>query len=207
MDAPGKWVQERLDLLPPGLREHVERVRALAGDLAARHGVEREPVDLGAMAHDLARAMTGDALLAEARRLGIRVRPVEERTPILLHGPVAARWLEDTGGLRDEQVVQAVRWHTTGNRGMGPAAKVVYLADKLEPDKVRREPGLEGPLALAHDSVDEALLALVDHQIASLLRQRYSIHPASIEMRNELLAGLGHKSGRSTAGGSSKTRP
>ena len=107
------------------------RVRRLAADLATVHEVDEELVDLAAMAHDLARAMPGDDLLAEARRLKIQTLPLEEQTPVLLHGPIAARWLEDTLDIHDREVIEAVRWHTTGRTGLGRVAKLVYLADKL----------------------------------------------------------------------------
>ena len=167
----------------------------MAADLAAMHEVDKELVDLAAMAHDPARAMPGDDLLAEARRLKIPTLPLEEQTPVLLHGPIATQWLEDTLDIHDREVIEAVRWHTTGRTGMGRVAKLVYLADKLEPEKVRQDPGLEASLSLVRDSLDKALLTVLDHQIASFVTQGYLIHPACVEMRNELLSELRPVSG------------
>ena len=101
-------------------------------------------VDFAVAAHDLARAMKPDGLLSEAGRLGLDVHAIEERHPVLLHGAVAACWLEHEGCLADPDVLEAVRWHTTGRRGMGEVAKVVFLADKLDPVKVKHYAYLEG---------------------------------------------------------------
>ena len=179
-------VASRLDALPAGLRDHVERVREIGRRLAQRHGVDAELVDLGLAAHDLARHLDGPELLRRAEALNILPCDVERRLPVLLHGHVAAAELEDDG-LMDPRVLESVRWHTTGRRGMGDVAKVVFLADKLDPQKARRYPFLPEIEELARDSLDAALLRFLDLSTADHLSQGRLIHPASIELRNELL--------------------
>ena len=185
-DVPPE-VEDRMRRLPRGLRDHVERTRDLARELARIHGVDEGPVDVGAAAHDLARALGGGELLAEAKRLGLDVGFMEERVPILLHGPVAATWIAGPDGVDDPRVIEAVRWHTTGRRGFGPVEKLVFLADKLDPDKVSRNPRLRDLPALARESLDAAIVAFLDQSIAGLLRQGGLIHPESVEFRNELI--------------------
>ncbi len=183
-------ILERLRQAPKGLRDHAERVRAVARDLAERHGVDLAPVDLGAAAHDLARAMKGDALLEEARRHGLDVHPVEESNPLLLHGAVAAQSLERTDGVADHRVLEAVRWHSTGRRGMGPVAKVVFLADKLDPHKLELYPERNEVKALAYDSLDRAIVAFLERELTYHLREGNLVHPESLELRNELIIAL-----------------
>ena len=181
------FVQARLRELPRGLRKHIERSREIARGLAEQHGVDLERVDLAVAAHDLARALKADALLEQARRHGLRVRAVERRYPVLLHGPIAALWLEREGGVADGEVLGAVRWHTTGNRAMGPLAKVVFLADKLDPTKLSRYPYLDQIRDLAEHSLDGALLEFLDRELANFLRERRVIHPHSLVLRNRLM--------------------
>ena len=152
-----------------------------------RFGVDAAKVDLGVATHDLARAMRPDGLLSEARRLGLDVHPVEERHPVLLHGAVAAFWLEHEDGLTDPDVLEAVRWHTTGRRGMGEIAKVVFLADKLDPVKVERYAYLEGVASALEDGLDVAILRLLDQEIAYFLEKGMLVHPDCLELRNELI--------------------
>lgn len=187
MSAIPPAVAARLRGLPTGLRDHVERARREARDLARRHGVDETRVDLAVAAHDLARALDDDALIEQAAQRRIRVHPVERASPPLLHGRIAANWLKTEAGIDDEDVLEAVRWHTTGRKSMGPVAKVVFLADKLDPEKVRRYPYLEKVKTLAHASLDGALLEYLDRELSHLVRQGYLIHPASIGLRNELL--------------------
>jgi predicted HD superfamily hydrolase involved in NAD metabolism len=181
-------IEIRLRTLPNGLREHVQRVREVGRELALRHGVDAGLVDQGTAAHDLARAVDEAVLLEQARHYGLRVSSVERHSPMLLHGPVAALWLAHEDGVEDQCLLDAVRWHTTGKRGMGDVAKVVFLADKLDPCKVKRYPRLGAVSDLARDSLDRALLEYLNQELDYLLGSGLSIHPASVELRNELIA-------------------
>ena len=185
-------IGSRLEPLPQGLRRHIYRVQKVALELARQHEVDGEKTRLAALAHDIARAMKGEDLLRKARELGIAVHPVEAEVPILLHGPVAAETLRLTDGLEDQDIYEAVYWHSTAREGLGPAAKVVYLADKLDPRKVGRYPFLPELRALAMKSLDRAILEFLSRELVSLLQQGSLVHPTSVEARNELVLNLTH---------------
>ena len=183
-------VLEKLGRLPKGLREHVRRVRDIAGGLAAANGVDSGAVDLAAAAHDLARSMKGEVILEEARLHGLPVLPMERRAPVLLHGAVAALWLEQSLGVSDSRVLEAVRWHTTGRIGMGPVARVVFLADKLDPEKSGRYPFLDDVRALSQQSLDRALLEFLNREMARRLEGGDRVHPGSLGLRSQLVESL-----------------
>ena len=183
-----EFITGRVDTLPLGLRKHVHRVVAIAGDLAGRHQVDKEKVRWGAMAHDVARATKGDELLRQARELGIAVHPVEEQVPLLLHGPVAAEMLKHNG-LEDPEIYDSVYWHSTAHVHLVPEAKVVFLADKLDPQKAQRYPYLGELGRIAVESLDRAILTFLDRELTALIDQGSLVHPASVEARNQLLMG------------------
>ena len=179
-------IKGRVDALPRGLREHTHRVQRIALELAHHHEVDEEKARLGALAHDVARAMKGDQLLLKARELAIPVQPVEELVPVLLHGPVAAELLRRMDGLEDQDIYDAVRWHSTARKGLSPTAKVVFLADKLDPQKVSRYPYLGELEGLAKNSLDRAIFEFLSRELVSLLQRGSLVHPVSVETRNEL---------------------
>ena len=181
-------IDSRLRELPIGLRDHVERSRAVGHDLAIRHRVDAVQVDTGIAAHDLARAIKQSVLLQEAETLRLDISFVERRQPLLLHGPVAAAWLRKDDGCVIGPILEAVEFHTTGRPGMGELAKVVFLADKLDPWKVERAPFLNRVADLARTNLDLAILDYLDHTIERLVRDGQMIHPTAIEFRNDLLA-------------------
>lgn len=184
-------VEDSLKGLPDGLIEHIECVREIARELASIHSIDGAQVDLAAAAHDLARALDDDTLLESAREYGIEPSPVHRGKPLLLHGPVAAEWLEREAGIEDAQVLEAVRWHTTGRAGMDPVARVVFLADKLDPSKAGRYPFQDDIGALARKDLDRALLRFLDMELGRFVAQGYLIDPSSVELRNELVLALG----------------
>ena len=172
--------------LPQGLLDHLERVSQLAGQLAARWDVDPERGALAGFLHDVARAEDPAWLLARARELGLVVHPVEEAVPVLLHGPLAAALVEQELGLKDQEMLAAITWHSTGRGGMSRLEQVVFLADKLDPEKEGYYPGMEGLPALAEQDLDRAVLRYIQWQIRHLLEQDGMIHPASIEAHNDL---------------------
>ena len=183
-------VAERTAALPEELAAHLARVRKLARKLAKRHGVDKDACELGAACHDLARHMSPDALLEEAVRLDIPIHPVERRVPIMLHGPIAAKWLERDDEIADSRVIESVRFHTTGKSGMSDVARVVFLADKLEPKKVKRRPDLAEVLQLAKVDIDTALLECLNRHIVRRVERGDLLHPLTLELRNELVVGF-----------------
>ena len=184
-------IESRLRDLPVGLQDHVERSRAVAQELAIRHGVNARLADIGTAAHDLARAVSQPVLLREAERIDLSVSFVERHQPLLLHGPVAAAWLSRDEDCDDDQILESVEFHTTGRPGMGELAKVVFLADKLDPWKVERAPFLNRVAELARTDMDAAILYYLDHTIERLIRDGQMVHPTAVEFRNELLVRSG----------------
>ncbi len=163
-DAPDSAlprVEAALAKLPAGLRAHVARARAVGAELAPLFHAPAERVDLALAAHDLYRGLSDDEWLVEAGRRGLPVDEFAAAEPILLHGPLAASWMADEGGVTDHEVLDAVRYHMTFARGLNALAATVFLADKIDPDKLRR-PGLEVVDRLARSGDWRA--AVVAHQ-------------------------------------------
>ena len=159
--------------------------------MATAHGADKEAVELAALGHDLARAYSAEVLLKQAQEWHLDVHPVEEQVPILLHGPVAAEMLRRQCGVADVRVLEAVRWHSTAVPGMGPVGLVVFLADKLEPHKLRRSTKLPEIAEVAKVNLERAVVDYLTMEMTVLLKVGRLVHPTSIEARNHLLSALG----------------
>lgn len=181
-------IERRLEGLPLRLREHIARSREKGRSLACIHGVDEQAVDLGLAAHDLARALNPTELLDEAQRLGLEISPVERHAPIMLHGSIAAEWVAREGSISDTDVLEAIRWHTTGVSGMGVVAKVVFLGDKLDPHKIAHTSYLIRVAGFAEVTLDRAILEFLSRQFEDFLDQGRTIHPEGVKLRNELIA-------------------
>jgi predicted HD superfamily hydrolase involved in NAD metabolism len=104
--------------------DHTLRVADTAEHLARVHGLDL---------HDAVRETGPDEFLRLAGEWNLPVGEIEKESPKLLHGPVAAEFSRRELGVEDEEVLDAIRAHTTGRPGMGPLALVLYIADKIEP--------------------------------------------------------------------------
>lgn len=173
--------------LPASMAAHIDRVVALADELATRHYLDVAQTRLAAQGHDLLRAVPTAGLLARAEERGLAIDPVERDVPVILHGPLGALELEERFGLGDRTVLEAIRWHTTGHPDYTPESWAMFIADKVEPSKVSATPELQRVLDLARDSLEAAALAYLDFRIAGATEKGQQIHPMANLTRNALL--------------------
>ena len=180
-------IQSELIKLPEDLLSHIERSRLVGKQIATIHDIDLYSVDLAIATHDLAKSLTGAELIVECKKLCLDIQYEYLLLPQLLHGPVAAAWLKNKFNVVDEFVIEAVRYHTTGYPDMNPVAKVVFLADKLDKEKIKRNPELEKVLSISELDLDAAVLEYINIQIKSLIEQNRIIHPYSVACRNNLM--------------------
>ena len=131
--------------------------------------------------------MSNDELLVLAQSFNLRIDAIEQQLPILLHGPVGAELLHREEGIEDTELYEAVCWHTTGNTSMDSLAKLVFLADKLDPQKSTRYPYQQTLLELAQSDLDCAMLEFLTRELISLANQGLMVHPDMLATRNFLI--------------------
>lgn len=124
-----------------GKFEHSLRVGETAKKLAQQYGVDPEKAALAGLLHDCAKAMPQEKLLSyvdENKNIGRwHIEQFEIDNPQSLHCPVSALLAETNYNINDEEVLDAIRYHSIGRVEMTPLDKVVMLADKIEPEKVK----------------------------------------------------------------------
>lgn len=189
MESPEQVLRARLaEECPPGLMAHMDRVVTVADALASRWGLDVPLARFMAQAHDVARHLPDQEYLRRAEAYNIPVDPVERAVPVLLHGPVGAEELRRRFGVTDERVLHAVRWHTPGHPDYTPEAWAMFIADKVEPDKVRHWPALAEVHRLAFDvGLHAAALRYLDLRLLETVEHRYPVQPQLILTRNHLL--------------------
>ena len=158
--------------------EHTLRVADTAEDLARAHDLDADRARLTALMHDSARELGPDEFLKLAETWNLQVGESEQQSPKLLHGPVAAEMARELG-IDDEEVLEALRAHTTGRSGMGPLALVLYVADKIEP--ARDYPSVGRLRDLAREDLHKAALESLRRAIAHNEGRGKTTHPASLE--------------------------
>ncbi|MBF4509555.1 MAG: bis(5'-nucleosyl)-tetraphosphatase (symmetrical) YqeK [Aeromicrobium sp.] len=183
-DTVLRALRERLS---PSAVSHCERVSATAAGLAESYGADTQSARLAGLLHDWHRETPGEELLKRARRLGLEITEVDELVPYLLHGPVAAEEIDDVVPGVDPAVRDAVAAHTYGAPAMSDLAKIVYIADMIEParhhdhaDALRQA---AGPVDL-----DELFARAYTASVAHLIRARRPLHPVTVAVYNRYVA-------------------
>ena len=89
-------------------------------------------------------------------------------------------------GIHDEEILQAIRLHTTGAAKMTVLDKIIYVADYIEPG--RHFPGVEIARELAFQSLDQAVAYETEHTLKYLINKKAPIYPKTIETYNQWVA-------------------
>ena len=155
--------------------EHSIRVARCAEILAMQHGLDAARARTAGMLHDLARLWPASRLLEEAAHRAYRVDDFERRNPIVLHAPLGAMLAEERFGVRDPEIAAAIAAHTLGAAEMSPLARVLFLADALDPQRDYAERGALWELAL--QDLDAAMYATLERTVAYSRSRGYEIAP------------------------------
>ena len=152
---------------------HIMGTEEEAVRLAKRWGVDEMLARRAAILHDCTKYLELDEQLALCRQYGVELDELEQRAVKLLHSKTGACIARHVFG-EDEQVYQAIFWHTTGKADMSMAEKVIYLADYIEP--TRDFDGVEPLRALAYEDIDKALLMGMEMTIEEMKQRGNPIH-------------------------------
>ncbi len=177
--------------IPPKLYKHSMRVYETALEMAkALHKSEEETekIAISSLLHDCGREVGSKESVAKARELGLEVDEVELHQPILLHAKIGVYNAIHKYGVTDEEILDGIRFHTTGAAGMTDLAKIVYLADMIEP--ARDFPGVDKLREVAHKHLDKAMLMAYSNTMRYLLDGGLLLHPRCIDGYNELIIKL-----------------
>ncbi|MCQ2610498.1 MAG: bis(5'-nucleosyl)-tetraphosphatase (symmetrical) YqeK [Treponema sp.] len=115
--------------------EHSVRTAQTCVKLCELSGVDPKMGFLAGICHDMCKCMDADVLKNLAKKDGQPFADIEERKPGLLHGRAAAVMIQSEFGITDPDLIEAVANHTFGKPGMCDLAKILFVADKIEPGR------------------------------------------------------------------------
>ncbi len=170
--------------MPERRWQHTVGVIETAIALAHRYGADPEKAEVAAILHDVAKYWP----VEQMRKVIIDHHlpsDLLDHDKALWHAPVGAHVAEHEFGIADSNILDAIRYHTSGREQMSVLEKVVCLADYMEPG--RDFPGVEAIRTLSEKSLDQALLAGFESTIRFLLEKQQIIFPLTLLARNDLI--------------------
>jgi nicotinate-nucleotide adenylyltransferase len=168
---------------------HSLRVAETARRLCRKYDLDERQGYFAGLAHDLCKEIGDDASLAMAKAARRELLPLEQEKPGLLHGWAAAQVLRSDFQVTDPELLEAVEFHTFGRVGMSDLAKVIYVADKIEPG--RSHVNQEYLEKLQPLGLNELVVSVLEENIEFLVRKGKRVAAESFD----LLESLGGTSG------------
>lgn len=179
-----EWLKKNLD---DERYEHSIGVAQTAVELAKKFGLNEDKAYLAGLLHDCAKCYPKEESIKIIQD-NLSVEECELINPKTFHAPVGAYVARNVFGITDEEILSAIRWHTIGKLNMTVFEKVIFVADKIEPntrpqeyiDKIK-------PRLNEENGLDKALLECYKGTIKSLVDRDLKICVSTIEIYNELL--------------------
>ncbi|MDA7026868.1 bis(5'-nucleosyl)-tetraphosphatase (symmetrical) YqeK [Bacillus sp. CLL-7-23] len=163
---------------------HTIRVMETAIELANRFGADVNKAEIAAIFHDYAKFRPKEEMkqmiISEGEALDVL-----DFHPELWHAPAGAILVKKEAGITDEDVLSAIKYHTSGRPNMTLLEKVIYVADYIEPG--RSFPGIEEVRTLAETNLDLALIQALKNTIIFLLTKNQAVFPMTIATYNTLI--------------------
>lgn len=148
--------------------EHTLGVEFTAAALAMRHGGSVTDAQIAGVMHDCAKCLSDEKRLKICEKHDIPVSDVERRNPFLLHAKVGAYLAEKKYEVRNKpEILDAIRYHTTGREDMSLLEKIIFVADYIEPGR-RHAPNLPEVRKLAFEDLDAAVLRILKDTLEHL---------------------------------------
>lgn len=112
--------------------EHTLGTVRCASILALRYNIDIEKCKTAALLHDCAKWMDEDTILRNAKEYGIVPDDFYISYPELLHSYAAASIAKKKFEVVDQDILDAICYHTIPVLNMNEVAKIIYIADKIE---------------------------------------------------------------------------
>ena len=174
-----KWVHREVS---PGRYRHILGVVTSSTRLARKYGVSIGKTRLAAMLHDGAKGLTQDEMKYWLKKDKVPLDRWEKELPNLWHPHVAAVIAFRKWGVKDSDILEAIRCHTIGKADMKPIAQVIFVADFIEPN--RDFPGVALARRAANRSLREGVLMKARMTMEFLLQEKKRVHPRLLETWN-----------------------
>lgn len=170
--------------LTPKRFAHSLAVGEQAVHLAEKYGADAKKAGVAGILHDILKDTDGDSQLQILQDFGILLDDVEKEAPKLWHARAGAVFVEHILGIRDDDLLNAIRYHTTGRAGMSLLEIILYLADFTSAD--RDYPDVDHLRQLTETDLNLAMAYAVSYTIADLEAEDRPVHPDTLACYAEI---------------------
>jgi len=160
--------------------KHALETARLCDILSDSYPINSEKLRLTALSHDIAKDIPKEEMERLIDKYGVVLDEIEKKEKGLWHGPVGALILREEFDIDDQEILDAVKFHSTGKENMSLYGKLIYIADFLEtwPDKEFED--------IARVDLDACLKIIAGKKISYVLKKGSLLHPRTVSLWNNL---------------------
>lgn len=144
--------------------QHTIGVAYTAGSLAMKYNVDINQAIIAGLLHDCAKYLSDEDILKKSIAYNLDISDAEYKLPFLLHAKLGAYFAKTIYGISDNNITDAIKWHTTGKPDMSTLEKIIYIADYIEPARYKM-PNLDIIRKTAFEDIDECLKLILSDTI------------------------------------------
>ncbi|MGL5123080.1 MAG: bis(5'-nucleosyl)-tetraphosphatase (symmetrical) YqeK [Fusobacteriaceae bacterium] len=165
--------------------EHTIRVIEQGKIFAKKYNVLESKVEVAILLHDICKEMNNVELNKICKGKGFDEIQGYENSNEILHGFAASVYGKEKFGIKDEEILNAVKYHTIGRKNMNIIDKILYLSDAIESG--RNYPAVRKIRLASEGSIDEGILCEVENKIDYLIKKNVEIHINTLEMKDSII--------------------
>lgn len=165
---------------------HSLNVAESAASLARKYGADEEKAYFAGLLHDIMKNENDEDMLKCIAKGDIILSRTEKENPKLWHAIAGECYLRTELGITDEEILSAVRYHTTGKEGMTLFDRIIYVADYISAERCYPDVDVMRNLSFTV-GLDEACLYSLQYTLKSLSEKKGIIHEDSLAFYNDMV--------------------
>lgn len=146
---------------------HTMGVRYTAAALAMSYGSDLEAAQTAGLLHDCAKCIPNKEKIFLCEENHIPISRFERSNPFLLHSKLGAFFAKEKYEVKDEDILSAITYHTTGKPQMTQLEKIIFIADYIEPRRDKAQ-HLKKIRQIAFRDLDECMYEILKDTLAYL---------------------------------------
>lgn len=158
-----------------------------AKKLARKHGENEEKAYLAGLMHDITKEFTKEEHFRLINKYNVKLDEIEFKTEKLWHAITAPLYIKEELKIEDEDILSAIRYHTTGRANMGKLEKIIFLADFISEDRKKEFNNVEEARDVAYKNLEEGVLYELRYSLKSLVKKESPMSLESIKAYNYYL--------------------
>lgn len=164
---------------------HSVNVSKAAVKLAKIYGADAKKAELAGILHDSCKEIDKKLMLQIISNGGIILDDTQKHSSKLWHAIAGSVYVRDTLGINDDDIINSIRYHTSGRANMSILEKIIFTADFISDE--RDYDGVEIMREKAYRDIDEAMLFGLEFTISNLAQHNRLIHRDAVDCYNEIL--------------------